>query len=111
MPLDCPRIARKLLFFFFSMIVHGTVYRCSLVSVFVYQFFLQLQQAAVSLGDEVVVGCLGLTEVGRLASLEGSLFEGLLALLERLKGDMMGRLLEWTMREIIEKAKPYCHDR
>uniref|UniRef100_A0A671WNJ2 RAD50-interacting protein 1 n=1 Tax=Sparus aurata TaxID=8175 RepID=A0A671WNJ2_SPAAU len=31
--------------------------------------------------------------------------------LDRLKGDMMGRLLEWTMREIAEKAKPYCQDR
>lgn len=49
--------------------------------------------------------------MGRLASLEGSLFEGLLALLDRLKGDMMGRLLEWTMREITEKAKPYSQDR
>lgn len=75
------------------------------------QFFLQLQQAAVSLGEESVVGSLGLKEVGRLASLEDSLFEGLLALLERLKGDMMGRLLEWTMREISEKAKPYSQER
>nr|XP_019955584.1 PREDICTED: RAD50-interacting protein 1 isoform X1 [Paralichthys olivaceus] len=74
-------------------------------------FFLQLQQAAVSLGDEAVLGDLGVLELGRLASLEGSLFEGLLALLDRLKGDMMGRLLEWTMREITEKAKPYSHDR
>ncbi|XP_075932200.1 RAD50-interacting protein 1 isoform X2 [Anarhichas minor] len=74
-------------------------------------FFLQLQQAAVSLGEEVVLGGLGVMEVGRLASLEGSLFEGLLALLDRLKGDMMGRLLEWTMREITEKAKPYGQDR
>ncbi|XP_045928088.1 RAD50-interacting protein 1 isoform X1 [Micropterus dolomieu] len=74
-------------------------------------FFLQLQQAAVSLGEEVVLGGLGVMEVGRLASLEGSLFEGLLALLERLKGDMMGRLLEWTIREITEKAKPYRQDR
>ncbi|XP_041820144.1 RAD50-interacting protein 1 [Chelmon rostratus] len=74
-------------------------------------FFLQLQQAAVSLGEEAVLGGLGVMEVGRLASLEGSLFEGLLALLDRLKGDMMGRLLEWTMREITEKAKPYCQDR
>ncbi|KAF3704873.1 RAD50-interacting protein 1 RAD50 interactor 1 [Channa argus] len=73
-------------------------------------FFLQLQQAAVSLGEESVQG-LGAIEMGRLASLEGSLFEGLLALLDRLKGDMMGRLLEWTMREITEKAKPYCQDR
>uniref|UniRef100_A0A3Q3JIA4 RAD50-interacting protein 1 n=1 Tax=Monopterus albus TaxID=43700 RepID=A0A3Q3JIA4_MONAL len=73
-------------------------------------FFLQLQQAAVSLGDETLQG-LGVMEVGRLASLEGSLFEGLLALLDRLKGDMMGRLLDWTMREITGKAKPYCHDR
>uniref|UniRef100_A0AAQ4S134 RAD50 interactor 1 n=1 Tax=Gasterosteus aculeatus aculeatus TaxID=481459 RepID=A0AAQ4S134_GASAC len=68
-------------------------------------FFLQLQQAAVSLGEEVVMGGLGVMEVGRLASLEGSLFEGLLALLDRLKGDMMGRLLEWTMREITEKEE------
>uniref|UniRef100_A0A7N6A6F2 RAD50-interacting protein 1 n=1 Tax=Anabas testudineus TaxID=64144 RepID=A0A7N6A6F2_ANATE len=73
-------------------------------------FFLQLQQAAVSLGEEVLQG-LGVIELGRLASLEGSLFEGLLGLLDRLKGDMMGRLLEWTMREITENAKPYCQDR
>ncbi|XP_078137575.1 RAD50-interacting protein 1 [Sander vitreus] len=74
-------------------------------------FFLQLQQAAVSLGEEVVLGGLGVLEVGRLASLEGSLFEGLLALLDRLKGDMLGRLLEWTMREIADKAKLYGQDR
>ena len=78
---------------------------------FFVQFFLQLQQAAVSLGDEAVLADLGVMELGRLASLEGSLFEGLLALLDRLKGDMMGRLLEWTMREITEKAKTYSHDR
>lgn len=82
-----------------------------LLFVFLPQFFLQLQQAAVSLGDEAFLGDLGVMEVGRLASLEGSLFEGLLALLDRLKGDMMGRMLEWTMREITEKAKPYCQDR
>lgn len=64
-----------------------------------------------SLGEETVVGSLGIKEVGRLASLEDSLFEGLLALLERLKGDMMGRLLEWSMREISEKAKPYSQER
>ncbi|KAG7496949.1 RAD50-interacting protein 1 [Solea senegalensis] len=74
-------------------------------------FFLQLQQAAVSLGDDVVLRDLGVLELGRLASLEGSLFEGLLALLDRLKGDMLGRLLEWTMREVIEKARPYGQDR
>ncbi|XP_034382198.1 RAD50-interacting protein 1 isoform X2 [Cyclopterus lumpus] len=74
-------------------------------------FFLQLQQAAVSLGDEGVLGGLGVMEVGRLASLEDSLFASLLALLDRLKGDMMGRLLEWSMREITEKTKPYSQDR
>ncbi|KAG7455788.1 hypothetical protein MATL_G00244810 [Megalops atlanticus] len=73
-------------------------------------FFLQLQQAAVSLGEEVW-GPLGATEAGRLASLEGSLFEGLLGLLERLRGDMMGRLLEAVMREVRDKAQPYCRDR
>ncbi|XP_064200784.1 RAD50-interacting protein 1 isoform X2 [Anguilla rostrata] len=73
-------------------------------------FFLQLQQAAVALGEEVW-GPLGATEVGRLASLEGSLFEGLLGLLERLRGDMLGRLLEAVMREVREKAQPYIRDR
>uniref|UniRef100_A0AAR2JBT6 RAD50-interacting protein 1 n=1 Tax=Pygocentrus nattereri TaxID=42514 RepID=A0AAR2JBT6_PYGNA len=70
-------------------------------------FFLQLQQAAVSEGEEVL-GPLGATESGRLASLEGSLFEGLLALLERLRGDMLGRLLDAVMRDVKEKAQPYC---
>ncbi|XP_037552024.1 RAD50-interacting protein 1 [Nematolebias whitei] len=74
-------------------------------------FFLQLQQAAVSLGEQEVVGGLEMMEVGRLASLEGSLFDGLLSLLDRLKGDMLGRLLDFLMRDIAEKAKPYCHER
>uniref|UniRef100_A0AAY4B996 RAD50-interacting protein 1 n=1 Tax=Denticeps clupeoides TaxID=299321 RepID=A0AAY4B996_9TELE len=73
-------------------------------------FFLQLQQAAVALGDEVM-GPLGATEAGRLASLEGSLFEGLLGLLERLRGDMLGRLLDAVMRDVQEKAQPYSRDR
>ncbi|XP_056877790.1 RAD50-interacting protein 1 isoform X2 [Takifugu flavidus] len=74
-------------------------------------FFLQLQQAAVSLNDEVLLGGLGQMELGQLAALEGSLFDSLLALLDRLKGDMMGRLLDWTMREFKEKAKPYSQNR
>ncbi|XP_066524631.1 RAD50-interacting protein 1 isoform X1 [Hoplias malabaricus] len=73
-------------------------------------FFLQLQQAAVSEGEEVL-GPLGATESGRLASLEGSLFEELLALLERLRGDMIGRLLDAVMKDVKEKAQPYCRDR
>ncbi|XP_055046357.2 RAD50-interacting protein 1 [Misgurnus anguillicaudatus] len=73
-------------------------------------FFLQLQQAAVSVGEEIL-GPLGATETGRLASLEGSLFEGLLALLERLRGDMQGRLLDTVMRDVKEKAQTYCKDR
>uniref|UniRef100_A0A4W4DQ79 RAD50-interacting protein 1 n=1 Tax=Electrophorus electricus TaxID=8005 RepID=A0A4W4DQ79_ELEEL len=70
-------------------------------------FFLQLQQTAVSVGEEVL-GPLGATESGRLASLEGSLFEELLALLERLRGDMLGRLWEAVMRDVKEKAQLYC---
>lgn len=76
-----------------------------------FQFFLQLQQAAVFHSDEVVLGGLGPMELGQLAAMEGSLFDSLLALLERLKGDMMGRLLDWTMRELKEKAKPYSQNR
>jgi hypothetical protein len=75
------------------------------------QFFLQLQQSAVALGEEELLGPLGVTESGRLASLEGSLFEGLLGLLERLRGDMLGRLLEAVMRDVQKKAQPYCRDR
>lgn len=74
------------------------------------QFFLQLQHAAVSVGEEIL-GPLGATETGRLASLEGSLFEALLALLERLRGDMQGRLQDAVMRDVKEKAQPYCKDR
>ncbi|KAA0721042.1 RAD50-interacting protein 1 RAD50 interactor 1 [Triplophysa tibetana] len=73
-------------------------------------FFLQLQHAAVSVGEEIL-GPLGATETGRLASLEGSLFEALLALLERLRGDMQGRLRDAVMRDVKEKAQPYCKDR
>uniref|UniRef100_A0A3Q2D5L1 RAD50-interacting protein 1 n=1 Tax=Cyprinodon variegatus TaxID=28743 RepID=A0A3Q2D5L1_CYPVA len=74
-------------------------------------FFLQLQQAAISLGEQEVLGSLEMTEVGRLTSLEGSLFDGLLSLLDRLKGDMLGRLLHFLMRETSEKAQPYCQER
>ncbi|XP_056140209.1 RAD50-interacting protein 1 [Lampris incognitus] len=78
-------------------------------------FFLQLQQAAVSFGEEEedrgVLGNMGMIDVGRLASLEGSLFEGLIALLERLRGDMMGRLLDTVMRAIRQKVYPYRQDR
>ncbi|XP_054911667.1 RAD50-interacting protein 1 isoform X2 [Poeciliopsis prolifica] len=74
-------------------------------------FFLQLQQAAVSLGQQEVLGSLEMTEVGRLASLEGSLFDGLLSLLDRLKGDMLARLLHFLMRDTAEKAQPYCQER
>lgn len=73
-------------------------------------FFLQLQHAAVSVGEDIL-GPLGATETGRLASLEQSLFEALLALLERLRGDMLGRLLDAVMRDVKEKAQPYCKDR
>ncbi|KAJ8269802.1 hypothetical protein COCON_G00124090 [Conger conger] len=57
------------------------------------------------------VGGLGPTEAGRLASLEDSLFQGLLGLLERLREDMLGRLLEAVMREVREKGQAYARDR
>ncbi|XP_012732161.3 RAD50-interacting protein 1 [Fundulus heteroclitus] len=74
-------------------------------------FFLQLQQAVVSLGEQELLGSIEMMEVGRLASLEGSLFDGLLSLLDRLKGDMLGRLLHSLMRDTAEKAQPYCQER
>lgn len=46
-----------------------------------------------------------------MASLEGSLFESLLALLDRLRGDMIGRLLDTVMRDVREKAQSYRQDR
>uniref|UniRef100_W5NEK9 RAD50-interacting protein 1 n=1 Tax=Lepisosteus oculatus TaxID=7918 RepID=W5NEK9_LEPOC len=73
-------------------------------------FFLQLQQAAVDMGEEVL-GNLGVTETGRLASLEGSVFEGLLGLLDRLRGDMLGRLLDAVLRDVKDKAQPYCREK
>lgn len=63
-----------------------------------------------ALGDEVL-GPLSPTESGRLASLEGSLFDELLGLLERLRGDMMGRLLDAVMRDVREKTQVYIRDR
>uniref|UniRef100_A0A8C5B089 RAD50 interactor 1 n=1 Tax=Gadus morhua TaxID=8049 RepID=A0A8C5B089_GADMO len=77
-------------------------------------FFLQLQQAVVSLGEVEAEGgrpVLGPMEAGRLASLEGSLFESLLALLDRLRGDMIGRLLDTVMKDVREKAQLYRQDR
>ncbi|KAG7251815.1 hypothetical protein CRUP_020630 [Coryphaenoides rupestris] len=76
-------------------------------------FFLQLQQAVVSLAEEEEDGrpVLSPMEAGRLASLEGSLFESLLALLNRLRGDMIGRLLDTVMRDVREKAQLYRQDR
>ena len=67
-----------------------------------------------SLGEVEAEGgrpVLGPMEAGRLASLEGSLFESLLALLDRLRGDMIGRLLDTVMRDVREKAQLYRQDR
>lgn len=94
--------------YFKQCVGRGSVYGSH---VFLLQFFLQLQQAAVSQGEQGVLGSLEMTEVGRLASLEGSLFDGLLSLLDRLKGDMLGRLLHFLMRDIADKAQPYCQER
>ncbi|RXM94376.1 RAD50-interacting protein 1 [Acipenser ruthenus] len=74
-------------------------------------FFLQLQQAELELGAESPSWPLSPTQAGRLASLEGSVFDEMITLLERLRHDMMGRLVEFILREARERAKPYCRER
>ncbi|MGH0146996.1 UNVERIFIED_CONTAM: hypothetical protein FKN15_009128 [Acipenser sinensis] len=73
-------------------------------------FFLQLQQAELELGAESPSWPLSPTQAGRLASLEGSVFDEMITLLERLRQDMMGRLVEFILREARERAKPYCRE-
>ncbi|XP_078409312.1 RAD50-interacting protein 1 isoform X1 [Cetorhinus maximus] len=72
-------------------------------------FFLQLQQAAL----EVCGASNTMTELqlGQLASLESSVFDNMIDLLERLRYDMLTRQVEHVFREVKDKAKPYKKER
>ncbi|XP_038667529.1 RAD50-interacting protein 1 isoform X2 [Scyliorhinus canicula] len=72
-------------------------------------FFLQLQQAAL----EVCGARKTMTELqlGQLASLESSVFDNMIDLLERLRYDMLTRQVEHVFREVKDKAKPYKKER
>lgn len=72
-------------------------------------FFLQLQQAAIEACGETNT----MTEVqlGQLASLESSVFDNMIDLLERLRHDMLTRQVEHVFREVKDKAKVYKKER
>ncbi|XP_021109591.1 RAD50-interacting protein 1 isoform X1 [Heterocephalus glaber] len=73
------------------------------------QFFLQLQQAAL----EVLVesNALSKLQLGQLASMESSVFDDMVNLLERLKHDMLARQVDHAFREVKDAAKLYKKER
>ncbi|KAJ6666336.1 hypothetical protein lerEdw1_000609 [Lerista edwardsae] len=72
-------------------------------------FFLQLQQAEL----EACVDSSALSELqlGHLASMESSVFDDMINLLERLKHDMLTRQVEYVFREVKDAAKMYRKER
>lgn len=72
-------------------------------------FFLQLQQAEL----EACVDSNALSELqlGQLASMESSVFDDMINLLERLKHDMLTRQVEHVFREVKDAAKMYRKER
>ncbi|XP_066490403.1 RAD50-interacting protein 1 isoform X1 [Tiliqua scincoides] len=72
-------------------------------------FFLQLQQAEL----EACVNSSALSELqlGHLASMESSVFDDMINLLERLKHDMLTRQVEHVFREVKDAAKMYRKER
>ncbi|XP_069085954.1 RAD50-interacting protein 1 [Pleurodeles waltl] len=72
-------------------------------------FFLQLQQAALEVCAES--SAVSKLQLGQLASMESSVFDDMITLLERLKLDMLTRQVEHVFREVQETAKPYRRER
>ncbi|XP_020652924.3 RAD50-interacting protein 1 isoform X1 [Pogona vitticeps] len=70
-------------------------------------FFLQLQQAAL----EVDSNTLSKLQLGQLASMESSVFDDMINLLERLKHDMLTRQVDHVFREVKDAAKMYRKER
>lgn len=73
------------------------------------QFFLQLQQAALEVFAENNV--LSKLQLGQLASMESSVFDDMINLLERLKLDMLTRQVDHVFREVKDSAKLYKKER
>nr|XP_004652940.2 RAD50-interacting protein 1 isoform X1 [Jaculus jaculus] len=72
-------------------------------------FFLQLQQAALEVFAEN--NTLSKLELGQLASMESSVFDDMINLLERLKHDMLTRQVDHVFREVKDAAKLYKKER
>ncbi|XP_078275796.1 RAD50-interacting protein 1 isoform X5 [Rhinoraja longicauda] len=72
-------------------------------------FFLQLQQAAIEACGET--NTMTELQLGQLASLESSVFDNMIDLLERLRHDMLTRQVEHVFREVKDKAKLYKKER
>ncbi|KAG8508436.1 RAD50-interacting protein 1 [Galemys pyrenaicus] len=72
-------------------------------------FFLQLQQAALEVFAEN--NTLSKLQLGQLASMESSVFDDMINLLERLKNDMLTRQVDHVFREVKDAAKLYKKER
>uniref|UniRef100_A0A2K5Q3F6 RAD50 interactor 1 n=1 Tax=Cebus imitator TaxID=2715852 RepID=A0A2K5Q3F6_CEBIM len=68
-------------------------------------FFLQLQQAALEVFAEN--NTLSKLQLGQLASMESSVFDDMINLLERLKHDMLTRQVDHVFRDVKDAAKLY----
>ncbi|KAM4678207.1 RAD50-interacting protein 1 isoform 1-T2 [Discoglossus pictus] len=72
-------------------------------------FFLQLQQAALDVCTDM--NSTSKLQLGLLASMEISVFDDLINLLERLKNDMLSRQVEYVFKEVKESARMYKKER
>ncbi|KAM8972102.1 RAD50-interacting protein 1 [Pelodytes ibericus] len=72
-------------------------------------FFLQLQQAALEVCTDITSS--SKLQLGQLASMEISVFDDLINLLERLKNDMLSRQVENVFKEVKEAARLYKKER
>ncbi|XP_065514377.1 RAD50-interacting protein 1 isoform X2 [Caloenas nicobarica] len=73
------------------------------------QFFLQLQQAELEVHAES--NAVSQLQLGQLASMESSVFDDMINLLERLKHDMLTRQVDHVFREVKDAAKLYKKER
>ncbi|XP_053110588.1 RAD50-interacting protein 1 isoform X2 [Hemicordylus capensis] len=72
-------------------------------------FFLQLQQAALEVCADS--STLSKLQLGQLASMESSVFDDMINLLERLKHDMLTRQVDHVFREVKDAARMYRKER